>query len=59
MDKVDELYHTCRWCKWLEKGKCTNEHAFNFNTEDEDGKEVTLNGVEIADPNDFFCKHFW
>jgi hypothetical protein len=28
---MNELYHTCRWCKWFDakSGKCTNEQAFN------------------------------
>lgn len=21
----DSLYHTCRWCKWYQGGKCVNE----------------------------------
>ena len=21
----DSLYHTCRWCKWYQGGKCINE----------------------------------
>lgn len=24
----NDIYHCCRWCKWFEKGLCTNDKAF-------------------------------
>lgn len=35
MDNKNDLYNCCRWCKWFEKGCCTNEKAF--------GQSPTLN----------------
>ncbi len=26
---MNDLYHCCRWCKWFEKGVCTNERVFD------------------------------
>ncbi len=25
MNGKEDLYHSCRWCKWFAEGKCTNE----------------------------------
>lgn len=26
--ELEDLYHTCRWCKWFSNGKCINDRAF-------------------------------
>ena len=58
MSNFDDLYHTCRWCKWFVGGKCVNE-AFSKEVDTipvylvaEDGRlsgviEETLNSVSI------------
>ena len=28
MDNKQDLYHSCRWCKWFEKGNCINPDTF-------------------------------
>ena len=25
---LEDMYHTCRWCKWFSDGKCINDRAF-------------------------------
>jgi len=44
----DDMYKTCRWCKWFKNGNCINEKAFDMENDIEIAKfteEGHLSGV--------------
>lgn len=58
---LDDLYHNCLWCKHYDHicDVCTH-YCFRYppvNVNEADEALLEL-GVDIAEPWDFYCKHF-
>ena len=55
---MEERYHTCRWCRHYDDGKCLKS---NVSVVAYEGKrEIEPDEVEIYinDPNYFYCKEW-
>lgn len=57
---MDEMYHTCRWCKHYKDGKCLKEIVDVFIADDVIGDIIGDDMIEvfISDPENFYCKEW-
>lgn len=53
---MDNMYHTCKWCKHYKDGCCTNENIFVWDIDFENIPEYV--NLEIKEPNTFYCKEW-
>lgn len=60
MSSVDEMYHTCRWCKHFSDEKCTKGIVDVLVMDDVVGDILGDESVEvyIRNSDEFYCKEW-